>query len=276
MDRLPRTLTRTAQTPPSDESGSGPAAIGASSERVLAVDIGRTDRVSRAGTAAGTKTSGRAGAFPGPSQLAKAAYFALAAVTAAAAAAAAAVRLISSRLRQAGDLATAADHPSFQAIVVMGPSGCGKSTLARALAEQCGLSFIEGDDHHPPRNIAKLEQGTPLSEKDRRPFLDSIGRTIRDAARPVTVSCSALRRAHRDRLREFASNVMFVWIDVPAGELRRRVQGRVGHFMPASLLDDQLATFEPPLPPECFIRVDGMLPTESQLRAVLRGDCADS
>jgi gluconokinase len=183
--------------------------------------------------------------------------------------------LIPLHCSQKSDGVTAANCAFFQGIVVMGPSGCGKSTLARALAEQCGGSFIEGDDHHTPQNIAKLEQGVPLSDDDRRPFLDSVGRAIRDATRPVTVSCSALRRTHRDRLREHARDLIFIWIDVPADELRRRMQGRAGHFMPASLLDDQLATFEPPLWPECFVRVDGMLPTETQVQAVLSGLCAD-
>lgn len=197
--------------------------------------------------------------------MAKAIHTALAAIIAAAG-----IRLISMCRRKMSDGVSSADHASFEAIVVMGPSGCGKSTLARALARRCAWPFIEGDDHHPPQNIAKLEQGIPLSDEDRRPFLDSIGRAIRSTPRPVAVSCSALRRAHRERLRQYARKIMFVWIDVPADELRRRVQGRDGHFMPASLLDDQLATFEPPLQSECFIRVDGMLPTERQLRAVLR------
>ncbi|GGC11744.1 gluconokinase [Novosphingobium endophyticum] len=151
----------------------------------------------------------------------------------------------------------------------MGPSGCGKSALARALAAQCDWRFIEGDDHHLPRNIAKMAQGTPLNDEDRQPFFDSIGPAIQDGALPAAVSCSALRRAHRDQLRRNAPDILFVWIDVPPQELWRRVQDRADHFMPVSLLRDQLATLEPPTPPERFVKIDGMLLPADQLEDVL-------
>lgn len=179
------------------------------------------------------------------------------------AAAVAAALLISAKRR----LSRGADCPA--AIVVMGPSGCGKSTLAGALAAHGGWSMIEGDDHHSPRNKAKMARGEPLTEEDRAPFLDSIGRAIRDAAHPVAVSCSALRRVHRERLRRYLRDILFVWIDVPTGELEQRVRHRAGHFMAPSLLDDQLATLEPPAPPERFVRIDGTLSTADQLQAVL-------
>lgn len=158
----------------------------------------------------------------------------------------------------------------YRAVVVMGPSGSGKSTLARALAERTGLAFVEGDEHHPPENLRKMAAGLPLSEADRVPFLDSIGRAIAQADRPVLVSCSALRRAHRERLQTYAEPMLFVWIDVPADELERRIRSRSGHFMPPSLLADQLATFEPPAPPEQFVRLDGLLPLTAQLEALER------
>ncbi|WP_225425492.1 gluconokinase [Pelagerythrobacter rhizovicinus] len=156
-----------------------------------------------------------------------------------------------------------------EAVVVMGPSGCGKSTLARALAAYGGWPMLEGDDHHPPRNKAKLARGVPLTEQDRVPFLDSIGRSIRASARPVVVSCSALRRAHREQLRRYARDILFAWVDVPADELDRRIRRRSDHFMPPSLLGDQLETLEPPARPERFVRIDGRLSTADQLRVVL-------
>lgn len=192
------------------------------------------------------------------------------------AAAVAAVLLISARRRSMREDAPDADACCPGAIVIMGPSACGKSTLGGALAAQGGWPTIEGDDHHSPRNKAKMARGEPLTEDDRAPFLDSIGRAIRDAAHPVVVSCSALRRAHRERLRRYLRDILFVWIDVPAGELERRMRHRPGHFMPPSLLDDQLATLEPPAPPERFVRIDGTLPTADQVQALLPylRDCA--
>lgn len=157
-----------------------------------------------------------------------------------------------------------------EAIVVMGPSGSGKSTLARALAARTGSAFIEGDEHHPPGNVRKLSSGVALTDADRWPFLDSIGRAIAESARPAVVSCSALRRAHRDRLRSYAEDIAFVWIDVPAEELARRLSRRRDHFMAPSLLADQLATLEPPSAPERCAKVDGTLPTAMQVEGVLR------
>lgn len=158
--------------------------------------------------------------------------------------------------------------PSHSVIVLIGPSGSGKSTLARALAAHLGWNFVEGDEHHSPGNLQKLSAGVPLSGADRKPFLDSIGRTVAASEEPVIVSCSALQRGHREQLRSFAEDILFVWADVPTDELERRMRGRPAHFMPPSLLADQLDTFEPPAPPECFIRIDGTLPTAWQVAQI--------
>lgn len=152
----------------------------------------------------------------------------------------------------------------------MGPSGSGKSTLARALAARTEFALIEGDDHHSPENLRKLAAGVPLDDADRQPFLDSIGRVVAGSDGPVIVSCSALRRAHRDRLQTFAGEILFVWIDVPEDELKQRIRSRRGHFMPPSLLADQLMNFEQPALPERFVRLDGRLPTAQQLYALER------
>jgi len=175
--------------------------------------------------------------------------------------------LLAARRRVGGE--QPASLPPYKAIIVMGPSGCGKSTLSQALAAHIQSTFIEGDDHHSPANIAQMAAGVPLAEEDRTPFLDSIGRAIASSRRLTVVSCSALRRAHRDRLRSYTKDILFVWIDVPAQELERRLRQRQDHFMPVSLLADQLATFEPPAPSEHFIRIDGALATADQLRAIL-------
>lgn len=161
-------------------------------------------------------------------------------------------------------------HTGCPDIVVMGPSGSGKSTLAQALAAHLDCRFLEGDDFHPAGNLRKLASGVPLDEADRRPFLDSIGRAIARSQEPVVVSCSALRRAHRERLRSFAEDILFVWVDVPEGELECRTRRRGGHFMAPSLLADQLETFEPPAQTECAVRIDGQLPTTEQVGEIDR------
>jgi len=156
------------------------------------------------------------------------------------------------------------------ALIVIGPSGNGKSTLAHALAERLGRVFVEGDQHHPPENLAKMARAEPLTDADREPFLDSVGRALAEAEHGAVASCSALRRAYRDRLCAFDPQAVLVWPQVPREELRRRMLERQGHYMPASLLDSQLAAFEPPTADEETIVVNGCLPVEEQVALVLR------
>ncbi|MBA3878460.1 MAG: gluconokinase [Sphingobium sp.] len=131
----------------------------------------------------------------------------------------------------------------------MGVSGCGKSTYGRALAGASAARFIEGDDLHGAANVAKMHAGIALTDADRWPWLDRIAAAVNAALAggPVVATCSALRRAYRDRLRAgIAAPVHFVLLDVPRDELRRRMAERTGHFMPPELLDSQLATLEWP------------------------------
>jgi gluconokinase len=142
-------------------------------------------------------------------------------------------------------------------LVVMGVSGTGKSTIAGLLADRLGWALEEGDDLHPAANVAKMEQGIPLTDEDRWPWLDRIGGWIDEQGRkdePGIVTCSALKRSYRDRLRR--PNVVFVYLAGTRDSIRRRMAARQHHFMPLSLLDSQLATLEPPGADEQVIRVD--------------------
>jgi gluconokinase len=134
------------------------------------------------------------------------------------------------------------------AVVVMGVSGSGKTTIAESLAERLGWEFTEGDSHHPPANVEKMRAGIPLDDDDRAPWLDQLAGWIaerEEAGKSVVLTCSALKRRYRDRLREGNDSVWFVHVDVPKDELARRMAARTGHYMPASLLDSQLAALEP-------------------------------
>lgn len=132
----------------------------------------------------------------------------------------------------------------------MGVSGCGKSTYGAALAMASGAPFVEGDDLHGAANIAKMQAGIALTDDDRWPWLDRIAAAVNaalDEGASVVATCSALRRAYRDRLRsEINGAVRFVLLDLPLDVLRRRMAERTGHFMPPHLLDSQLATLEWP------------------------------
>jgi len=144
--------------------------------------------------------------------------------------------------------------PFSRPVVVMGVSGSGKTTVGAALADALGLRFVDGDALHPVANVAKMAAGIPLDDADRAPWLDAIGAVL--AAGPVVVACSALKRAYRDRLRAAAPGLQLVFLDGDPALLASRMTARPGHFMPASLLDSQLATLERPEPDEHALTAD--------------------
>lgn len=154
-------------------------------------------------------------------------------------------------------------------VVLMGVSGSGKSTLAEMLAARLPAPFLEGDDLHPPANVARMAAGIPLTDADRAPWLDRIGAWL--AAQPgwAVATCSALRRAYRDRLRDAAPGLRFILPDVSADTLERRLTHRTGHFMPASLLPSQLALLERPGPDEAALVLDGTAPVEFNIARCL-------
>jgi gluconokinase len=140
------------------------------------------------------------------------------------------------------------------AIIIMGVSGSGKTTLGAVLAQALGCPFLDGDDFHDTAAIAKMRAGEPLTDDDRWPWLDRLGRAIGEALASdakAVAACSALRRSYRDRLRgAISSPTRFVLLDASRDELQRRLDHRAGHYMPSSLLTSQLATLERPGPDE--------------------------
>jgi gluconokinase len=140
-------------------------------------------------------------------------------------------------------------------VVVMGVSGAGKSAIASALAARLDVPYLDADDLHPAANKEKMRAGHPLDDEDRWPWLDRVAAEARAAGTPI-VACSALRRVYRDRLRAGAPGTVFVELDVARTELERRLGGRHHEYMPATLLDSQLATLEPLQPDERGARID--------------------
>ena len=141
-------------------------------------------------------------------------------------------------------------------LVVMGVSGCGKSSLGAALAEQLGMPFFEGDALHPAANVEKMRSGIPLTDDDRWPWLTSVAQSLGERESAI-VSCSALKRSYRDRL-SAASHVplRFILLETRQEELTRRLVATAGHYMPASLLESQLAILEPPGADECALTLE--------------------
>jgi gluconokinase len=158
-------------------------------------------------------------------------------------------------------------------IVVMGVSGCGKSTVGRALAQRLQVNFVEGDALHPERNVAKMAAGTPLTDADRHGWLQAVAEQLSNAtaeANGVVASCSALKRRYRDLLRTGAPDLRFVFLHGDPALLAQRVATRAGHYMPASLLQSQLDTLEPPQPDEAAIALDIDQPADRLVAAALQ------
>jgi gluconokinase len=142
-------------------------------------------------------------------------------------------------------------------IVVMGVTGAGKSTVGTLLAERLGVPFRDADDFHPPSNITKMSAGQPLTDDDRWPWLDAIGAHLAaHRGSGCVVTCSALKRAYRDRLRAAAPGLCFIHLHGDLALVAARQAARQGHFMPASLVPSQFATLETPAPDEGVITLD--------------------
>jgi gluconokinase len=159
-------------------------------------------------------------------------------------------------------------------IVIMGPSGSGKTTVGRALAASLGWPYREGDDYHPAANVAKMAAGHPLDDADRAPWLAALERLVAgilaDGGHAV-LACSALKERYRAAIVPSGAPdgaVRFVYLSVPADVLRKRLEHREHHYMPASLLPSQLAALEPPGGDE--LTVDGTLPPAEIVRSVRR------
>ena len=131
-------------------------------------------------------------------------------------------------------------------LVIAGVSGSGKTTIGTLLAEKLHCEFADADGFHSPENIAKMSAGIPLTDEDRAGWLDALGHHLAQHD-PIVLACSALKKAYRDRLRALADDIRFVVLTAAPAVLQLRLDQRakVGeHFMPASLLDSQLATLE--------------------------------
>ncbi len=130
-------------------------------------------------------------------------------------------------------------------VVVMGVSGAGKSTIGRRLAERLGIPFLDADEFHPPENVAKMAAGTPLTDADRGPWLELLNAKLRREPSAV-LACSALKAAYRDILARGIPDCRFVHLRGGIELIRARLEARRHRYMPASLLESQFATLEPP------------------------------
>jgi len=150
-------------------------------------------------------------------------------------------------------------------VVLMGVSGSGKTTIGEKLAQRLQWRFIEGDDYHPPENIAKMAAGIALEDADRWPWLDRLNQRLR-TERDAVVTCSALKETYRRRLLEGVVDARLVYLEGSKELIASRVQTRKHKYMPASLLDSQFQTLEPP---RDAIRIDVGQPIDRSVDAIV-------
>jgi gluconokinase len=155
----------------------------------------------------------------------------------------------------------------------MGVAGAGKSTIGAALAPALGVPFVEGDEFHPPENVERMSRGIALTDDDRAAWLRSLAarlREAREAGTGLVMTCSALKRSYRDVLRAAAPEVQFIFLRGPRALIAERLSSRRGHFMPAALLDSQLATLEEPSPDEGVWVCEAEEPAADIVAAIVR------
>lgn len=165
-------------------------------------------------------------------------------------------------------------------VIVMGPSGCGKSTVCSSLKQRTGWHFVEGDDFHSARNVAKLAAGVPLTDADRLTWLQALRDEIQLRRRAsvdgvAIVACSALKRKYRDILSDGSVNVgaaetLFVYLETTKDVLEVRTLNRQGHFVSPKIVASQLEILEPPKAEENAITVNATLSVDSIVSSILK------
>ena len=147
-------------------------------------------------------------------------------------------------------MSMAASQPrSDSRLVLMGVAGCGKTSVGEALSAATAIPYRDGDDLHPPANVAKMRRGEALTDDDRWPWLALVGQALIHA--PLIIGCSALKRRYREVITVRAkAPVTFIHLAGSRDLIAARMNARTGHFMPPTLLDSQFAALEPPAPDE--------------------------
>jgi len=163
--------------------------------------------------------------------------------------------------------------PTARSFIVMGVSGVGKSAVGRRLASALGIDFVEGDDFHPPQNVAKMSRGIPLDDTDRGSWLPALRTRLETAVasgESIVMTCSALKRRYRDVLRQADAGLLFIHLVGERDLIASRLSNRRGHFMPATLLDSQLDELEPPGTDENALSLDINQPQDRIVATITR------
>lgn len=157
-------------------------------------------------------------------------------------------------------MSTGTSAAGLRHLVVMGVAGCGKSSLGAAIAQAQGLPLIEGDDFHDAASRLKMNQGIALTDQDREGWLNRLCQELQRQSGGAVLTCSALKRKYRDRLRTAVPRLGFVFLELTPAAARQRVASRASHFFAASLVDSQFATLESPVGEDLVLPLDATAP----------------
>ena len=141
-------------------------------------------------------------------------------------------------------------------VVIMGVAGCGKSSFAAALSHALDWQLIEGDEFHPTENVNEMRAGIALTDEDRAGWLDVLSNELVQRGPHAVLTCSALKKAYRDRLRQSVQGLLFVHLDLTREQSIARVTQRPGHYFQPALVDSQFAALEKPINESGVITVD--------------------
>ena len=148
-------------------------------------------------------------------------------------------------------------------VVIMGVAGCGKSSFAAALSQTLGWQLSEGDEYHPPENVAKMRAGIPLTDEDRAGWLQVLAEALVQRGPRAVLTCSALKKSYRDSLRHGVPDLRFVHLELTREQSIARVTHRPGHYFQPTLVDSQFAALEKPVHEAGVLTVDATLPIET-------------
>jgi len=134
-------------------------------------------------------------------------------------------------------------------VILMGVAGSGKTTVGERLAKELGWQFYDGDQFHPPANIAKMRRGEPLDDADRAGWLmasRNLIDTLIATGKSGVIACSALKQVYREQLLANDRIVKFVYLKGNFEAIYRRMATRQGHYFKPELLASQFAALEEP------------------------------
>lgn len=153
-------------------------------------------------------------------------------------------------------------------LIIMGVAGCGKSSLAAEWTRVHPWALIEGDEFHPPENVQKMRAGQALTDQDRAGWLDALIVQMAHQSGPFVMTCSALKKAYRERLRQAQPGLRFVHLQLTPAQAKSRVSSRGSHYFNPELVDSQFKALECPSDESLVITLDATLSFKDLINAM--------